>query len=309
MDNSLYPTSKSKFHSGFVAILGKPNVGKSTLVNNLVGGKVSIVSSKPQTTRHRVLGVKTGKDYQLVFIDTPGVHEPRDQLGKYMEKSYREEVRNCDLSVLMVDLTHPPTDEDRRGVETVKSFTALSTPNFLVMNKVDAVDEDKRIENGKQYRELDGFDRVFEISALEGTGLDELIQSLISHLPEGPAYFPTEMRTDQSLEFTAAEIVREKILLKTYQEVPHSVFVHTEQVREDKNKDTLYFQVMIYVLRDGQKGIIIGKGGKMLKKIGTLAREELEYITGKKVFLDLWVKVKKDWKDRKDLLKAWGYEV
>lgn len=297
------------YHSGFVTVMGKPNVGKSTLINKIVGHKVSIVSSKPQTTRHRILGVKSGEKHQVVFVDTPGVHKPEHVLGKYMEKTYKNELIDADMAILIIEGTHEPTPDDYRARDTITSRMEKTTPRLLVVNKID-VSLPERLE---KVRELtaswEGFNDTFEISALKGTGIDKLEKRILNLLPPGPPYFPDDMKTDQNLEFQAAEVVREKILMNTRQEVPHSVFVHTDEVREGETEGVTYYKVMIYVERKSQKGIIIGKNGRMLKKVGSLAREELELITGGKVFLDLWVKVKEDWKDRKDLLKSWGYVV
>ncbi len=300
---------KHTFKSGFIAVMGKPNVGKSTLVNTIVGRKVSIISSKPQTTRHRILGVKTDKDYQMVFVDTPGIHYPKHELGRYMEKTYISEYQTADLVLLLVDCTHPPTNEDKKAAQIIFKDGKPAVPIFLVINKIDIPPQDKIEKNSELYKKMGKFDHIFYISALKGEGIDKLLDEILKYLPEGPPYFPSEMVSDQSPELTAAEIVREKILLKTRQEVPHSVFVHTEEMRKGKKGDDLYFYIIIYVERESQKGIIIGKNGERLKAIGKMAREELELIMGKKIYLDLWVKVKKDWKDRKDLLRAWGYDV
>jgi GTP-binding protein Era len=292
-----------------VAVVGKPNAGKSTLVNALVGKKVSIVSSKPQTTRHRVLGVKNGNGSQMVFVDTPGIHEPSHQLGKFMEKTYKSEIDEADVVLLILDATHNLTGEDFRARDMLFQKGAPSKPVFVLINKIDIVEEEKLEEFRRQVAELGEPTRILEISALKKKGLRKLNHVINHALPPGPPYFPQDMPTDQTPQLQASEAVREKVLLKTRQEVPHGVFVHTQEMRDGESPGVKYFGIVIYVERKSHKGIIIGKGGAMLKKIGTLARKELELLTGSKVFLDLWVKVKEDWKDRKDLLKSWGYSL
>ncbi len=299
----------ASFRSGFIAVVGKPNAGKSTLINRIIGQKVSIVSSKPQTTRHRVLGVKSGDGFQMVFVDTPGIHKPSHELGKFMEKVYSSEVRDAEMVLFLTDCTHPPGDDDRRAREMLLGSDAPPCPVILVINKIDKAGDDGRRAFREEVSSWGNFTRVMEISALKGAGVDHLVEEIKNLLPSGPPYFPEDTKSDQSIQFKAAEIVREKILSRTRQEVPHSVFVHTEEVREGETPGLKYFRIMIYVEKKSQKGIIIGKGGRLLKKVGSLAREELEFLTGGKVYLDLWVKVKEDWKDRKDLLKSWGYII
>ena len=297
------------FRSGFVAVVGKPNAGKSTLINRIVGQKVSIVSSKPQTTRHRVLGIKTGDGYQVVFVDTPGIHKPNHELGRFMEKVYSSEMKDAEMVLFLTDCTHPPTDEDCRARDMLFGSQRLACPVLLVINKIDKTTDEKRDTFRQEVASWGDFSRIFEISALEGTGVPELTEEIKSMLPSGPPYFPDDVKSDQSIQFKAAEIVREKILALTRQEIPHSVFVHTEEVREGETPGVEYFRIIVYVEKKSQKGIIIGKAGGLLKKVGSLARKELESLTGHKVYLDLWVKVKEDWKDRKDLLKSWGYII
>jgi GTPase len=302
-------TNEKPYYSGFITVIGKPNAGKSTLVNSIVGTKVAITSPKPQTTRHRILGVKNGENYQLVFVDTPGVHKPQHELGRYLEKTYRGELKEAEAAILVADGTHPPTDEDIRARDILFRFEKFSGPIFLVINKIDAAKPERLEEAREKFTALGNFTQVFEISALKKLGLDELEKAIVKILPEGPPYFPPDMQTDQSPELAAAEVVREKVLMKTRQEVPHSVFVHTEEMRQGAKPEDLYISMYIYVEKESQKGIIIGKGGARLKQIGRMAREEMEFMFGKHVYLDIRVKVKEDWKDRKDLLKSWGYEL
>jgi len=296
--------------SGFIAVVGKPNVGKSTLVNTFVGQKVAIISSKPQTTRHRILGLKHGPGWQMVFVDTPGIHKPSHELGKYMEKTYKGEIRGADIIIFIADSTHKAREEDNMALDYLfKGRPAASVPVFLVMNKID-ITEPSVVDKRENYFKSKGkFSEVFRVSALKGTGVDLLEEVVRSYLPPGPPYFPIDQVTDQRDEFKISEIVREKVLLKTFQEVPHCVFVTTEEIREGETPGTTYIRIIIYVEKNSQKGIIIGKNGLRLKKIGIMAREELEILLGKKIYLDLWVKVKEDWRDRKDLLRSWGYIV
>ena len=296
--------------SGFIAVVGKPNVGKSTLVNTIVGKKVAITSSKPQTTRHRVLGVKNAPGVQMVFVDTPGIHKPSHQLGKYMEKTYLGEIREADLVIFMVDSTHDLRDEDEIALNHLfGGKRKVSVPVILVMNKTDKVTNIKVKEREEAVLQKGEFFKIFRTSALTGKGVDSLTDFIGKSLPPGPPYFPPDQVSDQNTEFQVSEIVREKVLIKTRQEIPHCVFVTTEEIRKEETKGITYIRVIIYVERKTQKGIVIGKNGEKLKQVGTLAREELEKLLGEKIYLDLWVKVKDDWRDRKDLLRSWGYQV
>jgi GTPase len=298
-----------EFRSGFVAVIGKPNVGKSTLINAITGSHIAIVSSKPQTTRHRILGVYNGEGCQIVFVDTPGVHEAKNEFGRLMDRIAGGEIKDADVILYVADVSRPPDDNDRRTSSLLRSRISTSTPLFLVLNKTDLIKGESFKAHRNDYFALGDHSDVFAISALKGEGINELIDRLIPLLPVGPEYFPPSMRSDQSFELMAAELVREKILERTHQEIPHSVFVHTEESRRGKKKDDVYLRLIIYVERESHKKIIIGKSGSLLKKIGILSRKELQAITGKEVYLDLWVKVKEKWKDRKDLLRSWGYEV
>lgn len=299
MDNN-----NSNFRSGFTALLGKPNAGKSTLVNAMSGAKVAITSPRPQTTRHRIMGVKNGSNCQIVFIDTPGVKDVKNELDSFMEKIYKDESKTADVILFVVDGSTPCSDEDKKAYNILKKGKGKQTPVFLVINKSDRMTENKFNED---YKNLGNFDQVFTISAVTGDGLDELITHITSHLPQGPAYFPLDVETDQSPLLFASEIVRENILNLVSDEIPHGIFVHAEEMRKGVKPGSIYFKIMIYVERNSHKGIIIGKEGKMLKKIGMRSRKEISMHMNQDVFLDLWVKVKEKWKDRKDLLRAWGY--
>jgi len=293
------------FHSGFVTVLGKPNVGKSTLINALVGQKVAIVSEKPQTTRHRLLGVLTRPEHQIVFIDTPGVHQPRHKLGEYMLGVARRAVPDADVLLVMVDISRPPSDED---AATVRLASATKAPRLLVGNKADLVARDKVDEAFRPYRELGDFDAYLLISALKGKNLDELEAAIVERLPEGPPYFPADMVTDQPEQFLVAELVREQVLHFTRQEIPYSVAV-TITDWTPRPDNLVHIAATIFVEKDSQKGIIIGAGGEMLKRIGQTARQGIELLIGSKVYLELWVKVAKGWRKDEAALRQFGYVV
>ncbi|MGE0491826.1 MAG: GTPase Era [Vulcanimicrobiota bacterium] len=290
------------YRSGFVALVGKPNVGKSTLINRLVGTKVAITSSKPQTTRHRVLGVMHGQEYQIVLVDTPGLMQPRHALGRKMEKWALEESREADLVLFLVELTHAPTAEDRFAAE---HLAPLGDRVWLVMNKLDRCKDEQVAE---QYQALGGYPRSFQVSALEGQGLEQLTQALCEVLPEGDPFFPPDQVTDQNRALLASEVIREKVLHLTRQEIPHAVAVVVDELRPADKPDMLYLSAYLYVERPNQKRILIGKNGQLLKSIGAEARLELEQLWGQRVFLELWVKVKEGWRDREDWLRSLGYE-
>jgi GTP-binding protein Era len=291
---------KDHFKSGFVSLVGRPNAGKSTLLNALVGQKVAIVADKPQTTRTAIQGVLTLDDAQIVFIDTPGIHKADSQLNKRLMDTVRNSVEERDLLLFLVDSTAPFGVEDQRAADMVYK---TGTPVVLVLNKVDLV-KDKAlllplIEKYKAYHE---FADYVPVSALRHQGLDELRAVILKYLPEGPAYFPEDQVTDQPERFLAAELIREKVLLTTRQEVPHSVAVMVDQWEETGSLTRIF--ATIRVERPGQKGIVIGAKGAMLKKIGTLAREEMERLFGVKIYLDLHVRVQPGWREKAAFLDA-----
>ncbi|MCQ2736125.1 MAG: GTPase Era [bacterium] len=297
---------KAAIHrSGFAAVIGKPNAGKSTLVNALAGTKVAITSPRPQTTRHRIMGVRTNPGSQIIFVDTPGVVTASNELDSFMEKIYTEESRQSDAVLFVADGSVKCGDDDRKAAALLAPAVKTGVPVFLILNKSDRTKNDA---NYDEYRALGKFSAEFIISAKEGEGLEKLVSSVSEVLPEGPQYFPPDMHTDQSPELFAAETVREHVLKLIDEEIPHGVFAFTEEMREGKTPGTTYIRVHIYVERESHKGIIIGKNGKMLKKIGEGARKELAERMNCKIFLDLWVKVKDKWKNRRDLLRSWGYE-
>lgn len=292
--------------SGFVALVGKPNVGKSTLVNALVGRQVSIVTEKPQTTRRRILGVVHGEGYQIVLVDTPGLVQPRNALGRKMTKIIEAEGREADLVLLVVDLTSKPTKADHEAFARVE---ALGVPRLLVANKVDrARKPEQALPLLAAYGELGEFEEVFPISAAEGTNLDRLREALVARLPEGDPFFPEDMDTDLDTQTWIEEIVREQVLNRTRQEIPHSVAVKVEDMQPGDNPEVLMIRVHLFVEKASQKRILIGSKGTLLKEIGQKSREQIQERLGQKIFLDLWVKVKEDWRDREDWLRALGYE-
>ena len=288
------------FHSGFVSILGRPNAGKSTLLNALVGAKVAIVADKPQTTRTTIQGVVTTPAAQIVFVDTPGIHRGDSTINKRMMETVRTALHDRDLLLFLVDASREFTRADGQAVDLVKK---TDTPTVLVLNKIDLLkDKSRLLALLERYRGLHDFAEYIPLSAATGENLDRLREAIVGRLPEGPAYFPPDHMTDQPERFLAAELVREKILHETRQEVPHSVAVLVDQWEESDGLIRIF--ATIYVERDGQKGIVIGAGGAMLKRVGTLAREEMERFFGKKIFLDLHVKVQAEWREKPAFLDA-----
>lgn len=295
---------QNNFHSGFVAILGRPNVGKSTFLNRVVGQKIAIMSDKAQTTRNKIQGIYTEDDAQIVFIDTPGIHKPHSRLGDFMVESALSTLNEVDVVLFMVNATQKRGRGDDFIIERLRN---VKKPIYLVINKIDQIHPDKLLQIMDDYRNTLDYAEVFPISALEGNNCPELIESLVNTLPEGPQYYPADQITDHPERFIAGELIREKVLELTREEVPHSVAVVVDRIhREDDEK--VLVQATIVVERNSQKGIIIGKGGKMLKQIGVKARKDIELMLGDKVYLELWVKVQPNWKDRQVDLQALGYK-
>ncbi|MCF7930425.1 MAG: GTPase Era [Acholeplasmataceae bacterium] len=293
----------SNHKSGFIAIVGRPNVGKSTLINALIGQKVSIISPKPQTTRNRIMGVLTHPDYQMIFVDTPGMHKGRDLLNKSIDKLAVSSIKDVDMVLFVVDNPKGAAEDI-----ILQYFKGLKIPVFLVINKIDELKNRTEIDEVIiSYLGSYEFEGVFPISALNHTHLDKLIETLIPYLPEGPLYFPEEMKSDQSEYQMMSELIREKILYHTEQEVPHSVAVVIESLEENDELNTLDVSALIIVERTTQKQILIGKNGDKIKKIGTEARKEINSLLNTKIHLTLWVKIKKDWRNRPSDLKAFGY--
>lgn len=291
-----------KFRSGYVSLTGRPNVGKSTLLNAILGEKVAIVSPKPQTTRNRIVGVKTLPDAQIIFIDTPGIHKPKHKLGELMVKEAKGSVKEVDVILFMVEPEEPGSG-DKFIIDILKD---LNKPVFLVINKVDTVKKPIVLPIIDSYSRLYPFKEILPVSALTGDGVDGLVKTVTDYLPEGPKYYPEDILTDQLERFMAAEIIREKIIRHTEDEIPHSVAVEITNWSEREN-GVVFINANIYVEREGQKGIIIGKGGSKLKSIGTSARIDIEKLLGTKVFIELRVKIKKDWRGNERILKELGF--
>jgi GTP-binding protein Era len=292
-----------EFRSGFVSLIGRPNVGKSTLLNAFIGRKVAITSEKPQTTRNAIRGVLTGDDYQIVFIDTPGLHKPKSLLGERLNDIVRRTLREVDVVVFMLDATQEVGSGD---AFVAREVLASGTPAICAVNKMDAARNDRLVPALSAAQELGEWSEIIPISARDGTKVAELQAMLVDLLATGPKYYPDDMPTDQPRDVLLAEIIREKALQLTRQEVPHSIAVLTDEVIE-RDDGLIEIHAIVYVERDSQKGIVIGKGGQMLKQIGTRAREELEWLLGAKVYLDLRVKVAKDWSRDPRLLERLGY--
>ncbi|HZW68538.1 MAG TPA: GTPase Era [Pseudogracilibacillus sp.] len=295
---------EKQFKSGFVTLIGRPNVGKSTLLNDIVGEKVSIVSDKIQTTRNRIHGIVTDEESQVVFVDTPGVHKPKHELGDRMVHTSLQTLRDVDIVLFLINAE----EGFGRGDEfIINKMKELNIPVILVINKIDLVHPDELLPLIASYNEKMDFAETVPISALNGNNVDTLYELIKSYLPEGPQFYHEDDKTDRTLQFQMAEIIREKVLILTEEEIPHSVHVVIESVEEKNNKTHIH--ALIITERPSQKGILIGKGGSMLKDIGIQARKELEQLLQNKVNLQLWIKVSKDWRNRRGLLEQYGFEL
>ncbi|MFZ2263497.1 MAG: GTPase Era [Trichococcus flocculiformis] len=294
---------KEGFKSGFVSIIGRPNVGKSTLLNRIVGQKVAIMSDVPQTTRNKIQGVVTSDDSQIVFIDTPGIHKPQTRLNDFMLKSAYSTFNEVDLVLFMVNAAEKRGAGDNFILEKLKN---LRTPKFLVINKIDQVKPEELVKIIMDYTSDNEFNEVIPISAIQGNNVDEMMVTIKKYMPEGPQFYPDDQVTDHPEYFVVSEFIREKILQLTKEEVPHSVAVVVESMLRNED-DKVHVHATIIVDRTSQKGIIIGKGGKMLKEIGVRARRDIEAMLGDKIYLELWVKVQKDWRDKQSYLQDYGY--
>lgn len=292
------------FKSGFVAIVGRPNVGKSTFMNYVLGQKIAIMSDKAQTTRNKIQGVYTKDNAQIVFLDTPGIHKPKHELGEFMVKSAYSVLKEVDAVLFMVNVSEKRGPGDDFIIEKLKG---IKTPIFLVLNKIDLVTPEVLLERVESYKDALDFAGVFPISVLQGNNVNELMEALIEALPEGPQYYPADQITDHPEYFVVSELIREKILQLTQEEIPHSVAVTVDKMQKDEF-DKVHVYANIIVERKSQKGIIIGKGGRLLKEIGTRARRDIQQLLGNKVYLELWVKVEKDWRKRKSNLQEYGYK-
>ena len=291
------------FKSGFVALIGRPNVGKSTLLNYIVGQKVAIMSNVAQTTRNKIQGIYTSKDAQIVFIDTPGVHKPATKLGDFMERSTLSALDEVDAVVYVVSATEKGGPGDNFIIDRLKQ---VKQPIYLVVNKIDQVHPNDLPDIVAQYKDALPFKGIIPISALQGNNVNELINELVAGLPHGPQYYPDDQISDHPERFVIAEMIREKVFILTRDEVPHSVAVDVTSVKRE-DEEHVHISANIVVERPGQKGIIIGKKGQMLKKIGTMARKDIERLLGDRVYLQLWVKVVPKWRDKSAMLKDYGY--
>ncbi|ANU12895.1 GTP-binding protein Era [Planococcus halocryophilus Or1] len=293
------------FKSGFISIIGRPNVGKSTFLNRVVGQKIAIMSDKPQTTRNKVQGVVTTNDSQMIFIDTPGINEPRHKLGDFMLKVAKNTFREVDVLLFVASGVDRVGKEDRYVLEMLKG---IDVPVFLVLNKIDQVHPDNLPKIIESYRKEFDFAEAIPISALEGNNVETLLAKINERLPEGPQYYPADQITDHPERFIISELIREKALHLTREEIPHSIAVVIEKIAPDsENENMIRIQATIMVERDSQKGIVIGKKGVLLKQIGTRARQDIENLLGSKVYLELWVKVQKDWRNKAMHLRDFGF--
>jgi GTP-binding protein Era len=292
--------------SGFVVVIGRPNVGKSTLMNRIVGQKVAIVSPKPQTTRSRIMGILTREAAQVIFVDTPGLHQPRHKLGQAMVDTATRSIPDADVVLLMVDVSVPPTDEDRMIAGLIREHT--EAPVILVLNKMDLLPAENVKPHTEAYWELVPYRHEWMMTvATEGANLDKLLDQIVGALPEGPRYYPGDQVTDQTERQIASELIREQVLRFTRQEVPHAVAVVVEEFKE-REGGAIYVAANVFVEKESQKGIVIGRGGHMLRQVGSAARHEIERMTGGRVYLDLWVKVRKGWRRDERELRRLGYD-
>lgn len=292
-----------QFRSGFVTIIGRPNVGKSTLTNQIIGEKVSIISDKIQTTRHTIHGVYTDDEAQIIFIDTPGIHKPKHRLGDYMVEVSVQSIHDVDIILFMINAKEGYGKGDEFILEKLNK---IDKPIFLIINKVDLIHPDNLFPLIDQYKDKCDFEEIIPVSALNGNNVSKLVELIKEKLPVGPKYYSDDQLTNRSERFMISELIREKVLHHTQEEVPHSINVIVESL-EERNENTVYIQAVIITERSSQKGIIIGKQGRMLKTIGKEARIDIEQMLHKKVFLDLWVKVQKDWRNKQSLLSEYGF--
>lgn len=298
----------SNFKSGFISVIGRPNVGKSTFINYVLGRKISIISPKPQTTRNQIRAIYTTDTEQMIFVDTPGIHKPHHELGDFMNTQALSTLKEVDVVLLVVDATQ---DFGKGDQFVSEQLTKIETPVILVLNKIDLVkDKGRLMESVLQFQESHAFADIFYISAKNGDNVEKLLEKIAEFLEEGPMYYPKEQVSDYPEVFIISEMIREKVLLLTKEEVPHSVAVVVEQMKDDEdNANLVHIHATIYVERTSQKKIIIGNKGDLIKKIGTLARKEIVMILGRKVYLELWVKVEEDWRNKKGQLRRLGYSL
>ncbi|KQL53512.1 GTPase Era [Heyndrickxia shackletonii] len=296
--------AENEFKSGFISIIGRPNVGKSTFLNRVIGQKIAIMSDKPQTTRNKVQGVYTTDDSQMIFIDTPGIHKPKHKLGDFMMKVATNTLREVDLILFMINAVEGLGRGDEFIIEKLKE---VKTPVFLVINKIDQIHPEELLSIIEQYKDLFDFKEVIPISALQGNNTEKLLAEIKKYLPAGPQYYPADQITDHPERFIVSELIREKVLHLTREEVPHSIAVVMDKMEKKSDSDVVHIMATIVVERSSQKGIIIGKQGSMLKEVGKRARVDIEHLLGSKVFLELWVKVQKDWRNKINQLRDFGF--
>lgn len=293
------------FKSGFVAVIGRSNVGKSTFLNKVIGEKISIISNKPQTTRNRIQMIYTDNDMQVIFLDTPGIQMPKNKLGEYMLKISKESLSDVDLVTYIVDTS---TSIGLIESEIIKDLRKIKTPIILLINKIDTANDEIIEEVVKMYEELDLFKKIIPISALEGTNLDKYFETINELLPEGPMYFPDDMITDQPERQIVSEIIREKALINLDDELPHGITVTIEKMKDRPNKNIMDISATIIVEKKSHKGMVIGKGGKMIKRIGMAARNDIERLLDTRVNLQLWVKIDEDWRSKDSKLRNFGFK-
>lgn len=295
---------EKSFNSGFITLIGRTNVGKSTLMNRLVGEKIAIMSNKPQTTRNRIQSILTTDEFQAIFIDTPGIHSPKTKLGEYMVNTAQRTLGEVDIILFLVEPYETVSPADLQIIERLEK---IDTPVILVINKIDSVSKEVVAKVINNYKDLYNFEEIIPLSAFEGTNVDVLLELIKARLPEGPQYFPEDMITDQPERQLVAELIREKALYMLQQEIPHGIAVEIDTMKERENSDIVDIDATIICERDSHKRIIIGRQGSMLKEIGSKARYDIERLLGSKVYLQLWVKVKKNWRDSDYLLKNFGF--
>lgn len=296
-------TNEEQFKSGFVSLVGRPNVGKSTLLNRMIGQKIAIMSDKAQTTRNKVQGILTTKSDQIVFIDTPGIHKPKHRLGDFMVKTAMSTFNEVDVVMFLVNVTEKRGPGDDFIIDKLKT---VESPVFLVLNKIDQIHPDELLPIIEDYNSQMTFAEIVPISATEGNNVDRLMETVRSYLPEGPQFYPEDQVSDHPEYFIVSELIREKVLERTREEIPHSIAVVVDSMQREDNEKVVV-NATIIVERKSQKGIIIGKQGKMLKDIGMNARKDIERLLGDKIYLDLWVKVQNDWRDKQQHLNDYGY--
>ncbi|RUL57040.1 MULTISPECIES: GTPase Era [Lysinibacillus] len=295
----------TSFKSGFISIIGRPNVGKSTFLNRVIGQKIAIMSDKPQTTRNKIQGVLTRDQSQLIFIDTPGIHKPKHKLGEFMIKVSKNTLKEVDIIMFMVNAEQAIGKGDEFILELLEG---TKTPVFLVINKIDQIHPDELIGIIESYKSKFPFAEIVPISALQGNNVDSLLQTIENYLPAGPQYYPADQVTDHPERFIISEMIREKVLHLTREEIPHSIAVVIDKIkRDEENENKIRVQATIMVERDSQKGIVIGKRGALLKEVGIQARKDIEMLLGSKIYLELWVKVQKDWRNKSAHLRDFGY--